>query len=88
MPAYSKLQFARHLALIVLGVSITIHCRLYYRSLFMVRIDDESQLSAISCTGWPKSKVSKVQAYCSASDHLIRKIFRECVGTVTGLRNI
>ena len=27
------------------------------------------------CTGWPKSKVPKVRAYCSASDHLIRKIF-------------
>ena len=26
-------------------------------------------------TGWPKSNVSKVRAYCSASDHLIRKIF-------------
>ena len=25
-------------------------------------------------TGWPKSNVPKVQAYCSASDHLIRKI--------------
>ena len=25
-------------------------------------------------TGWPKSNVSKVRAYCSASDHLIRKI--------------
>ena len=24
-------------------------------------------------TGWPKSNVSKVRAYCSASDHLIRK---------------
>ena len=24
---------------------------------------------------WPKSNVSKVRAYCSASDHLIRKIF-------------
>ena len=27
------------------------------------------------CTGWPKSNVPKVRAYCSASDHLIRKIF-------------
>ena len=27
------------------------------------------------CTGWPKSYVSKVRAYCLASDHLIRKIF-------------
>ena len=26
-------------------------------------------------TGWPKSNVPKIQAYCSASDHLIRKIF-------------
>ena len=26
-------------------------------------------------TGWPKSNVPKVRAYCSASDHLIRKIF-------------
>ena len=26
-------------------------------------------------TGWPKSNVSKVRAYCSAPDHLIRKIF-------------
>ena len=26
-------------------------------------------------TGWPKSNVSKVRAYCSASDHLIGKIF-------------
>ena len=26
-------------------------------------------------TGWPKSNVSKVRAYYSASDHLIRKIF-------------
>ena len=26
-------------------------------------------------TGWPKSNVSKVRAYCSACDHLIRKIF-------------
>ena len=26
-------------------------------------------------TGWPKSYVSKVRAYCSASDHLICKIF-------------
>ena len=26
-------------------------------------------------TVWPKSNVSKVRAYCSASDHLIRKIF-------------
>ena len=26
-------------------------------------------------TGWPKSNVSKVRAYCSASNHLIRKIF-------------
>ena len=25
-------------------------------------------------TGWPKSNVPKVRAYCSASDHLIRKI--------------
>ena len=25
-------------------------------------------------TGWPKSNVSKVGAYCSASDHQIRKI--------------
>ena len=25
-------------------------------------------------TGWPKSNVSKVRAYCSASDHLIGKI--------------
>ena len=25
--------------------------------------------------GWPKSNVSKVRAYYSASDHLIRKIF-------------
>ena len=28
-----------------------------------------------STTGWPKSNVPKVRAYCSASDHLIRKIF-------------
>ena len=26
-------------------------------------------------TGWPKSNVSKVRAYCSASDQLIRKFF-------------
>ena len=26
-------------------------------------------------TGWPKSNVPKVRAYCSASDDLIRKIF-------------
>ena len=26
-------------------------------------------------TGWPKSNVPKVRAYCSASYHLIRKIF-------------
>ena len=26
-------------------------------------------------TGWPKSNVSKVRAYYSAFDHLIRKIF-------------
>ena len=26
-------------------------------------------------TAWPKSNVSKVRAYCLASDHLIRKIF-------------
>ena len=26
-------------------------------------------------TGWPKSNVPKVRAYCSASDRLIRKIF-------------
>ena len=26
-------------------------------------------------TGWPKSNVPKVRTYCSASDHLIRKIF-------------
>ena len=26
-------------------------------------------------TGWPKSNVSKVRAYWSASNHLIRKIF-------------
>ena len=25
-------------------------------------------------TGWPKSNVPKVRAYCSASDHLICKI--------------
>ena len=25
-------------------------------------------------TGWPKSNVPKVRAYCSASDHLIRKM--------------
>ena len=30
---------------------------------------------AVICTGWPKSNVSKVRAYSSASDHLIRKIF-------------
>ena len=29
-------------------------------------------------TGWPKSKVPKVRAYCSASENLIRKIFHEC----------
>ena len=30
-------------------------------------------------TGWPKSNVSKVRAYCSASDHLIHNIFSgEC----------
>ena len=28
-----------------------------------------------SSVGWPKSNVPKVRAYCSASDHLIRKIF-------------
>ena len=28
-----------------------------------------------SNTGWPKSNVSKVRAYCSVSDHQIRKIF-------------
>ena len=28
-----------------------------------------------NCTGWPKSNVPKVRAYCSASDHLIRKLF-------------
>ena len=26
-------------------------------------------------TGWPKSNVPKLRAYCSASDHLIRKNF-------------
>ena len=26
-------------------------------------------------TGWPKSNVSNVRAYCLASDHLIRNIF-------------
>ena len=26
-------------------------------------------------TGWPKSNVPKVRAYCSTPDHLIRKIF-------------
>ena len=28
----------------------------------------------VCCTGWPQSNVSKVRAYCSGSDHLIRKI--------------
>ena len=32
-------------------------------------------LQAINSTGWPKSNVPKVRAYCSASDYLIRKIF-------------
>ena len=33
----------------------------------------------VKYTGWPKSNVSKVRAYCSAPDHLIRKIFSgEC----------
>ena len=42
----------------------------------------------IRCTGWPKSNVPKVRAYCSASDHLIRKIFQGCVRIFTGSRNI
>ena len=32
-------------------------------------------IKSVANTGWPKSNVSKVRAYCSASDHLIRKIF-------------
>ena len=28
-------------------------------------------------TGWPKSNVPKVRAYCSASDHLIRKMLSD-----------
>ena len=34
-----------------------------------------SHLKQEVSTGWPKSNVPKVRAYCSASDHLIRKIF-------------
>ena len=34
-------------------------------------------------TGWPKSNVPKVRAYCSASDHLLG-----CVGIFTDSRNI
>ena len=32
-------------------------------------------LQKLYYTGWPKSNVPKVRAYCSVSDHLIRKIF-------------
>ena len=35
----------------------------------------EAHFSFTPYTGWPKSNVPKVRAYCSASDHLIRKIF-------------
>ena len=31
-------------------------------------------------TGWPKSNVPKVRAYCLASDHLIRKVSSEVCG--------
>ena len=35
------------------------------------------------CTGWPKSlSLPKGHAYCSASDHLIFKVFQECVDHV------
>ena len=38
--------------------------------------DEETRRSfRMEHTGWPKSNVSKVRAYSSASDHLIRKIF-------------
>ena len=45
-------------------------------------------LRDIISTGWPKSNVPKVGAYCSGSDHLIRKIFQGCVGIFTASRNI
>ena len=41
-----------------------------------LRIEDCGAFKFVRLTtGWPKSNVSKVRAYCSASDHLIRKIF-------------
>ena len=37
--------------------------------------DIQQLLNNETYTGWPKSNVPKVRAYCSASDHLIRRIF-------------
>ena len=44
--------------------------------IFLITSADQSPLQEVGPnTGWPKSNVPKVRAYCSASDHLIRKIF-------------
>ena len=53
-----------------------------------LRLTPRSRREMRLTTGWPKSNVPKVRAYCSASDHLIRKIFQGCVGIFTGSRNI
>ena len=39
------------------------------------RLSKLASTSRSENTGWPKSNVPKVRAYCSASDHLIHKIF-------------
>ena len=36
---------------------------------------DAAAGTGVDSTGWPKSNVPKVRAYCSTPDHLIRKIF-------------
>ena len=47
----------------------------FWQSENMVKFSENRHISNLINTGWPKSNVSKVRAYCSASDHLIRKIF-------------
>ena len=42
------------------------------KKVFVINLSKNGYL--IVATGWPKSNVPKVRAYCSASDHRIRKI--------------
>ena len=47
----------------------------FFFSFFLLFIATKFHSVVVFYTGWPKSNVPKVRAYCSASEHLIRKIF-------------